>query len=279
MLYNVNAIEKGLVYLYQLIDKGTWRKTTEMYEEFGIEWLEYRTIIEALPKEWKKILKTTNDYTCPSTCYENVKSQKKVVKYVYNTLVSTCNNALDTLFIKMSQRHTFNKEQYAEAFVRIHYVTNITKYRDFQYRLLVNDIHANDKLYHWKKVETQRCDWCEHKQTVKHLFWECKMVEKLWNKIENFINKCLYINQEVKIQSYSDIFLGTVHVQRCHIINLLVLVSKHYIYTTKCKNQKLSFYSVLRIFDELYKVEKYYSKQSDKERKHEIKWKPYVGNL
>ena len=91
---------------------------------------------------------------------------------------------------RLMQTTGCSSDEYLNAFLYINQVTNVTKLRDFQYRLLHNAIFTNDRLYYWKKVDTQRCNLClNEKQTVKHLFWDCVKTNSILEKLKEFI-KC-----------------------------------------------------------------------------------------
>ena len=63
-------------------------------------------------------------------------------------------------------------EEYEKALQNIYKISNITKYRDFQFSNCA--IYTYDRLFHWKKVASQKCNYCNEKQTVKHssMFWD-----------------------------------------------------------------------------------------------------------
>ena len=84
-------------------------------------------------------------------------------------------------------------DEYLSAFEEVRTLTDIVKYRDFQYCLLTNCIFTNNHLYHWRKVEMQNCEICKTntKQAVVYLFWECKKVSDIWDQLKQFIVKCV----------------------------------------------------------------------------------------
>ena len=49
--------------------------------------------------------------------------------------------------------------EYELAFTSLYKITNNTKLRNFQYRLLLNHIPVNDMLYKWK-IENSECNSC-----------------------------------------------------------------------------------------------------------------------
>ena len=68
---------------------------------------------------------------------------------------------------------------------RIKYVPQL---RIFHYRLLLNKIFTNDTLKKWRIVDSDKCDYCDCKQTILHLLIECQVSQKLWSLVELIIN-------------------------------------------------------------------------------------------
>ena len=103
----------------------------------------------------------------------------------------------------------------------------IVKYKDFQYRLLMNAIHANNRLFYWKIVNTKSCDYCDKKQT-EHLFWECEKIQVLWRRLANYIRECMHIAQNEIEFNCKNVFLNKIHENNVHIVNFITLVVKQY---------------------------------------------------
>ena len=49
---------------------------------------------------------------------------------------------------------------FAQSHCKIYKVTNVTKYRSFQYRLLQRGLVTNIQLYKWDIVEDNLCTFC-----------------------------------------------------------------------------------------------------------------------
>ena len=71
----------------------------------------------------------------------------KKVSFVYTALNTKIHNKLQNVYVKMVQQIDLEYCEYEKAFWDLYQITKITKYRDFQYRLLVNAIHPNNRLF------------------------------------------------------------------------------------------------------------------------------------
>ena len=158
----------------------------------------------------------------------------------------------------------------SKAFQSIKKFTDITKYKDFQYRLLINKIFCNDVLVHWKKVDSNECDFCGIKQSPIHLFWDCKVSQKLYRILRlNFEE--LGIACEFNVCS---VILNNVHASPRHIGNFLVLITKQFIYRCKCYNIKPKIEDVFKEIDLLHNIEFFNAIQAKRLTKHYQHWRP-----
>ena len=146
-----------------------------------LNWLTYETICKAIPKTWWYLAKG-NEMDEVSTMYESVITRKKCVAFVYDMLINK--DALDNILTKYNKffrEHDIeiDVQQYCTFFTAINKKTNCTKLRDFQYRHFILSIYGNVISNQWKVVQTEQCEFCEERQTLKHLFWECEKVQEL----------------------------------------------------------------------------------------------------
>ena len=198
---------------------------------------------------------------------------------MYEDLINGKPNQLKTLYSKALKCYVLTMDEYKDAFKNIHFVTNITKYRDFQYRLLVHAIPANDRLFYWNKVESQSCEYCKTaKQSTRHLLFDCpKSALKMWHKLLFLFQTCLCGPILLLRMAPGNLFIGNVVENPGHIINFITLLMKQYLYAQKCGGKPLSFKAFLHRVDEMYNIEKLNAKTADKYRKHVRKWYPYTG--
>ena len=169
--------------------------------------------------------------------------------------------------------------EYLKAFKYIYQVTNITKYHDFQYRLLVNAIHANNKLFYWKVKPTEGCDYCDCAyQNVVHMLYDCQIIRPFWTQFHEF-TKGLLIEADKVVLNFTTIFLNDIYSDLPHVINLLLLATKQYIYRCKCQNVHPSFQVFEKEIRKLYNMEHYNAKVKQRLLYHRKKWQPYTKEI
>ena len=122
---------------------------------------------------------------------------------------------------------------YRKLFENIYVATKITKYRDFQYRLLLHKIVINTDLFKWGKTENFKCQFCKtDDETLAHLFNECLIVKEIWDALVCLSKGTLEFN------SPQDIIFNTVNDQTDHIVNFICILTKQYIYRCRCQGSK-----------------------------------------
>ena len=167
---------------------------------------------------------------------------------------------------------------YIEAFESILRVTEITKYRDCQYRLRT-----------WiRYLETIRCS------TGKRLILKSvNIVHNVLSMIRNIVfgrYNVVQIKIWYKVQrdlqtrgiedlcfSLTNIVGKKIHERDLHIANIIVLIEKQYTCYCQCSGKSLTFTQLEHKIMEIYRSEKYNGKWENKVKKHEMIWALYVG--
>ena len=165
---------------------------------------------------------------------------------------------------------------YKRAFKDLYSITDISKLRNFQFRLLHNKVFCNDVLYHWGKVPSQCCEWCEfNKQNILHLLFHCVYAQKIWKFIIDFLE-----SQNITVRlTLTDVILNNTNQPAISVVNFIVLVSKFYIYKCKVQNKLPNISGLGQIIDEYYAMESYNANITGKTHKHVCKWRPVIPEL
>ena len=99
----------------------------------------------------------------------------------------------------------------------------------------------------------------------------------IWLRLTEFINEYMIVNtDELNILETKTVFLNNWHKQPGHIIKLIMLLTKQYIYYCKCKRIVLSFKVLLTRIDQIHKFELAFAKQVKRFIYHQRKWAPYT---
>ena len=243
--------------------------------------LDYAMIIKAIPKEWSNKIKNYTQIPCEQVneqsgnqFIEKFKAQLKPTKFVYNTLINRA-MYVDTARVKWNIEFRTNIDVSAWEKIReMSFKTTISvKLRWFQYRLLSNRIVTNQLRNIWDKTISPKCTFCkESKETIYHLFIDCKLIKIIWDKITHWLD--YFAN--VKVQFNQQLIIYNNYVGQYEMfINTVILVTKQLIYAKKCQGEIPTIKEILYKIHELYLDEKFITFKNNVLSKHEKKWYLY----
>ena len=96
--------------------------------------------------------------------------------------------------------------QWSSIFTLASKVTLHTKLQNFQFKFLHHIIYANSKLFKMKLVSSPICSFCQmSKETLLHLFCECKVTREFWDNVCNCLSRGKY--SAIQLSSF-DICFG-----------------------------------------------------------------------
>ena len=241
--------------------------------KYGVScpWITYHALIDAIAGHWKFFLQTPDLIDCRVAKYHEIQGRKSLSKWVYCKGVRTDVHRRKCMEIwsKKLEMTSVNAEDFKNLFNNIYRITNVVKLRSFQYRLLHNKIFCNDQLVHWRKVTSNVCNFCKNeKQTIQHLLFYCVVSRNIWSKLENLVS----VTEENLEFNIETIIFNRVCENKLHIINLLVLVTKKYLYRCKCSGMTPNWQELLNEFYLTYRIEIYIGTEKGKWSYTKRKW-------
>ena len=277
-IINLEAIKKGVIYVTDLLDSNS---KVLSYEQFNIRfpgaltWLQHRGICSAIPQIWLKNCDRDSECTEVEDLYGKLTQTNARSKQLY----SLFNEKRDTeikIMYKKAKLADVELEEYQSSIQKINAITSITKLRDFQYRLLCNAIFANDRLFHWKKSDTQKCDYCPCiKQTTRHLLVECENSIQIWDGLKHYLKHKTDIDLTPTEFTQSRILLNNVHPKPGNVVNVMVLVAKQHIFASKCQGKKPLMHEILNKIKRICQIEKYNAIRNGRHKKWKETWEKY----
>ena len=285
-IFWANVYRKGLVYVYQLYEGMEMKSFEKVWEEFRLSKLRYNSINEALPKIWKEYFSTTPAITYMpipphnyDKCVYGVLKQNSTVHQIYKCLaedVTILNNKYLKWEKEIGEEICEGIWNYGKLFKDIYRVTNVPKYRSFQYRLLQRGIVTNIQLEKWGIIPSMYCTFCgKVPETLTHLFVSCEEVKELWINVKEWCEQKYCVR--VMIDSKS-IITGQLVEQKTHVINLIGLLLKFFVYRQRCLKGSIHYTVFKQFVRKVEGIEKYISVKNGKEIIHRKKWdRMYVG--
>ena len=172
-----DVYQKGLLYVYQLFQNMQFKTQEQVEQEYGLSIMRYNSLKKAIPKEWTQFFMTIpkcsympiaphNVDTLVNTgvnisrmVYKNISDDVMIIHNKYLKWREDLGSEFQDSLVEFGQRHK-----------DIYRVTNIAKYRSFQYRLLQRAIVTNIQLFKWKVISSKDCSFCGiYEETILHL--------------------------------------------------------------------------------------------------------------
>lgn len=273
----------GLVSISDLYNGNSLMPYYEIISKYGniLTWYQHYQLLEAIPILWRQSISAYG--ANPTIIGTNVNKMNGIsARNVYSQLIDT-----PELFANKLAKWNYTLDanlddnEMFKIINAIYKVTIATKYRDFQYRLLTHSLITNKMLCIWKIVDSNTCDFCaEAVETYPHLFYDCSIVQELWNYVKRFLwdnlIRSVYRQLEFSVQN---VLFNTVHPSFAHIVNFIVLIVKQFIYRCKCLKTPLSPEQAIGEVDYVFRIEGQIAREKNKWNKHVSKWKPLKPSL
>lgn len=265
----------GIIFIRDLFKlDGNIKTLDEIKSEFGecMDWLQYLQLCRAIPIE----LRLTLDISIFNLLkYNRLLQMSKISNMIYSHFIQN-DSVLEHRQLRWSRKLQveIDNRDFLKCCKNIYCQTISTKFRDFQYRLVLCAIPTNRKLFLWKVRDSQLCSFCENDiEDEIHLFVNCTHIQSLWRRLKDYIKDSVG-NHVMTLLKWSprNIIFSQVHPAPNNVINFLVTIVKQYIYKTRCTQGMLSSDQMIRDIDHIYQIESNIAIKKDKWNKHKHKW-------
>lgn len=279
-LYNEHMFNAGICKVIDLfdLDTGKFYAYDDFVRMYGaiINFIDYYSIVHCIPKKWKDTLlknEPSADISCTPTfaksfCRVKTKPASFCYKFLRSALPSPL-AALQTIWNNDLNLSISEKEMSA-ILRKINRVTGCTKLRYFQYRIITKSLITDTRVSIWDRSTSDKCTFCsEAKETVVHLFWDCKNSQKIWTAISKWMN--YFFSVKIKFTA-ENVFLNNYNKRDSALINFVILVTKFFIYKSKVQGLMLNFSHLIKDLTRYQSIEKTIAFKNDKLYKYARKW-------
>ena len=237
---------------------------------YEIDPLSYNSIWSAIPQDWKRVLITerfnpTFEYLC-----DKIQTQTNVSSWAYDILVAE-EQGIFNLYVKWQTKlHTkLSYIDFQTLFKNVYKITNHSKYRSFQFRLLHNALVFNERLKLWKILEDDKCTYCDGKENVIHFYTECTVPKEFWLKIREFCKN--EFDETISVRPV-DILFNTTGKSVQSIGNFIILIAKTYMYAKRCLKEEYNMKGLINTISSCERSEFLFAMKNNKISKHYVKW-------
>ena len=259
-------------------DSSRFYTIEEICQEYGTNfiYLEYLSILEAIPSYWKDRLKNRTQIQDINSGIDILCQKTSPSKYAYNTLITQLTPPTDPVCDIWEREYgiIIPIESWHDHRMYSYYLLLSTKQKWFQYRVLSRRIVTNVTRHKWNLIDNNRCHFCNVlPETMNHLFITCKHVKRIWTAMFRWLEYIL----ELKLDLSHDVMMLANYVgQFKDFVNLVLIFVKQYIYDTKCCDGKLNFMQLSSKLHRLYLDEKAIAQEENNVPKFVKKWSIYM---
>ena len=159
----------------------------------------------------------------------------------------------------------YDTNEFIAIIRNVNFMTICEKLRSFHYRFALRAIITNVQLKMYKIKEHDRCSFCnENRETIAHMFFECKYVQVLWLKVAEWLR--------IDRLTYTQIYSNKIVPNPRHAENSVVLIVKHYLYRARCLQERISVTSCENYIKQYRSIEECIAKSKNKLDRHILKW-------
>ena len=255
-------ISCGLYAIRHFLKDNHGFKTYEEFTEnltFTINFVTYRGWISAIKQYIRKSevsLSTPNMLQRETffSTFDKILNIHKGAKGYYEIL--TDNNSKPTCCSKWENKLNVQMP-WDKVFHKIHKIKDVSL-KWLQLRIVHRIIATNIMLNAMGVTDTTNCVWCDNaRDSIEHVFWSCQYVCTFWNALQRLLNEKCDNAKNLKLSQNLILFSVDDHIKTDNILDLIILLSKRYIY--KCKIQKhtpdINVFKI--ILKARYSIEKY----------------------
>ena len=179
-----------------------------------------------------------------------------------------------TGFKRWSNAINISRKEWEISFKLLKSTTYDTKLKWLQFRILHYTLTTNRSVSKFKTNQSSNCTFCgAHSETILHLFWDCTYVQRFWNSIAAILNRKCNHSHNFKLTKHLVIFGKCEIIRTDNICDLIILLSKYYIYRCKVHSQTLNINLFIRDLYRRYNIEKIVNKNSITFKNN---WAPYL---
>ena len=277
----------GINIIHDIVDEhGNFLSPDEMETKYNIicNVLKYNTLKDAIPKNWRQILKTMKIPTEAISSQETLTLQ---VKKITKNIASVTNKDMYWILVTHKQKKPIitqkswnglelSENQWKEIFTIPSVIRN-TKIKAFQYKMLYNLTPCNVYLKRITRSDTDKCDRCPMLDDITHYIFECEQVKIFWNSFtqwwRNWTNETLDICKQTVLIG----ILGKTHKHKQ--INACILLAKWHIYKTKLDQTNVCFYKFLCELKYFLVIEKSIALRNNKLTQYSDIWQKLEDHL
>ena len=243
---------------------------SSLYKKHYISWY---SILKSIPKDWIRILNENiseplGHEFCSLLCCSKgiIKLNSLKTKFIYNNVCS--NQCCDSKGKLKFEKRVKQQLDWQDACNLVYFVSIDSYTRYFQFKILHDYIHVNEKLKKWQIIDSNRCSYCFiETETIYHLFVQCSYAVTLYNNIKHWLAGLPDLESTYIIYGILPYSLSNA------LENLLLVLYKHLLFYGRDNCKYISLESFKIKVKNVRRIEYNIARDKGKLDKHLNKWK------
>ena len=269
-VFKHRLIENNILSIHNLLtDNGTFISYDIFCEKYGKQMtqFEYMSLIDAIPNDWKKTLKsqtvrlTTCNVNEPPYCKLGLKecnvhivTSSEIYWYTMHKekKTPTCINSW-----KERINVTENELYWKAVFTLPLRCLNDFKVKELQIKIIHRFYPCQSLVAKWDKSITDLCILCNEEQAnIIHTFYECVCITDFWCKVKVWITNNMEPGYNFELNCET-VLLGVIlYTVRSHGINHCIMYCKHFIHLERIHECQPNFKKFLNFYKHVLNIEK-----------------------
>jgi hypothetical protein len=271
-LFYKELFDNNIIFIKDILDEENKCKT---YDELknqlncNLNFLKYFSLISMIKS--KNVTNITNaEYR--SHLINTILNSKSSSKEIYNKFSPLEDLEVDS--IKGISKWKSDMEtdiNFSDVFCNLCFVTNDSKLKKFQYKLLHRALPTNTFLVKIGIKNSDLCNFCKNtSDSILHYIWLCPVVKLFWNRIKTWLEE--FFNIPIELNMGNAVFITNVNECPFVIIEFVMLFTTYYIHCCKWSNNLPTIEVLKAKLKSRENMERSNSIYKDKLKDHEDRW-------
>ena len=267
---------EGCVQIHDLInDNGHFFHYDEFIQRYDINCTQfkYMSLVDAIPKEWKAIIKSHRDEIINIERSEEIirtfgLSTKEINKIASKDIYwKLLKNKIEkpTCISSWNKKYglEFSECEWKQIFKLSKNLTRDVRVIEFQTKIIHRIYASNSYVSRFDKTVQENCTECNIKCDICHMFYSCKHIKEFWLTFTTWWNR--HFRHKIIQLSLIDVIFGIL-LPKCVLINYCILHAKWFLHKEYKKfdnnSIKPSFDNYLYWLKEVVKIERYVAEKN-----------------
>jgi hypothetical protein len=213
--------------------------------------MEYNSLLSAIPKDWRRIIKNyTGTFTLIPDCSIKINNKSKSIhktkcNEIYKSLIKR-KLVRATSIEKWEEIYFYANFDWQQIFQIPYDSSRETSIQSMQYQIIHRFFPCKYTLNIWYKTGDDSCEICGNEiDTIEHYFFYCTSVNKLWSDLMSWTKSKLNIYFTL---ACLDVIFGIINSSNdpvIHLVNICILYGKEFISKQKANSKEIKIEMLL----------------------------------